>query len=230
GQRLVRSVARQQETAALRQFSSLRSGSFTSFVPSRRIQLSKSGHSANAHVYEYTPPWLAPGSSFFPQQRLQRAAQQLTESPGDSLPVAGLAVLESAKALHQIKRRAVDLNGKNARPAIEPLAPASGIGSAPLPKGGRFLNHRAIRSGAFLRVTSATASFLAQRGCPLCVQFGIDGKKMSIHFICAARRVRSSQAERLGGDEARKLVGCSNEVSTGGLRTSCTRGGSYERR
>ena len=47
--------------------------------------------------------WLAPGSSFFPQQRLKRAAQQLAEGGGDSLPVAGLAVLEPAEALHEIK-------------------------------------------------------------------------------------------------------------------------------
>jgi hypothetical protein len=37
--------------------------------------------------------------------------------------------------------RAVYLNGINCRPAMKPLAPAPSIGSAPLPKGGRFLNH-----------------------------------------------------------------------------------------
>src|SRR5262249_2994074 len=88
------------------------------------------------------PLWLAPGSSFFPQQRFQRAAQQLAQSGGYSLPVAGLAVAEAAKALHQIEGRAVDLNGVNCRPAMEPLAPTSGISGAPLLKGGSFLNHR----------------------------------------------------------------------------------------
>jgi hypothetical protein len=38
------------------------------------------------------------GTSFFLQQRLQRAAQQLAESSGDSLPVAGLAVLARRSA------------------------------------------------------------------------------------------------------------------------------------
>jgi hypothetical protein len=49
-------------------------------------------------VYEYM--LAVPGSSFFPQQRLQRTAQQPAQGGGDSLPVAGLAVLEPAKALH----------------------------------------------------------------------------------------------------------------------------------
>ena len=80
-----------------------------------------------------------PGSSFFPQQRFQRAAQQLAESGGDSLPVADLAVLESAKALHEVKGRAADLNRINRRPAMEPLAPTSGISGAPLPKAAVFL-------------------------------------------------------------------------------------------
>jgi hypothetical protein len=40
------------------------------------------------------------------------------------LPVTGPAVLELAKTLHQIKGRGVDLNGKNARAALEPLTPA----------------------------------------------------------------------------------------------------------
>ena len=71
---------------------------------------------------EYTP-LLAPGSNFFPQQRLQRAAQQPAHSVGDSLPVAGLGVLEFAKTLHQIEELAVDLNWINCRPAMEPLAP-----------------------------------------------------------------------------------------------------------
>jgi hypothetical protein len=47
------------------------------------------------------------------RQRLQREAQQLAQGSGNSLPVAGLAVLESAITLHQIKRRAVDLDRIN---------------------------------------------------------------------------------------------------------------------
>jgi hypothetical protein len=92
-----------------------------------------------------TRPSYRPGSTFFPQQRLQRAAQQLPESGGDSLPVAGLAVLKPAKALHQVKGRAVGLNGKNARPAMEPLAPPSGISGAPPPNGGSFLDGHSLR-------------------------------------------------------------------------------------
>src|SRR5262249_57035145 len=55
----------------------------------------KSGHSANACVYEDTP--LAPGSSFFPQQRLQPAAQQLAESNCTGLPLTHLAGFEHAQ-------------------------------------------------------------------------------------------------------------------------------------
>ena len=45
------------------------------------------------------------------------------------------------RPLHQVKGRAVGLNGKNAGPAMEPLAPTPGISGAPLPKGGGFLHH-----------------------------------------------------------------------------------------
>src|SRR5262249_33929061 len=90
-----------------------------------------------ARVYE-DAPLLAPGSNFFPQQRLQRAAQQPAHRVGDSLPVAGLAVLEFAKTLHQIEKLAVDLNRINRRATMEPLAPTSGISRASLPKGGSF--------------------------------------------------------------------------------------------
>jgi hypothetical protein len=69
---------------------------------------------------------------------LQRAAQQPAHSVGDSLPVAGLAVLEFAKTLHQIEELAVDLDRINRRSAMEPLAPTSGISGASLPKGGSF--------------------------------------------------------------------------------------------
>src|SRR5262245_15525516 len=106
----------------------------------------KSGHTANPRGYEAHAPTLTPGTSFFPQQRLQRAAQQSAESGGDSLPVAGLAVVEPAEALHQIKGRAVDFDRIDRRPAIEPLTPTRGISGAPLPKGGSFLNHRPSRS------------------------------------------------------------------------------------
>src|SRR5262249_1373989 len=70
---------------------------------------------------------LAPRRSFFPQQRLKRAAQQRAEGGGDSLPVAGLAVLESAEALHEIKGGAVNLNRIHRRPAMEPLAPTASV-------------------------------------------------------------------------------------------------------
>ena len=50
-------------------------------------------------------------------------------------------MFQSVRAVHQVKGRSVGLNGKNARPALEPLAPTSGGSGAPLPKGGSFLNH-----------------------------------------------------------------------------------------
>jgi hypothetical protein len=59
--------------------------------------------------------------------------------------VAGLAVLKAVEALHEVKGRAVDLNRIDRRPALEPLAPTSGIGGTPLPKGGSFLNHGPCR-------------------------------------------------------------------------------------
>src|SRR5262249_8072373 len=98
-----------------------------------------SGHSANARAYEDRQ--LASGSSFFPQQRLQRAAQHLAQGGSDSLPVAGLGVLEFAKTLHQIEKLAVDLDRINGRPALEPLAPPSGISGTPLPKDGSACAH-----------------------------------------------------------------------------------------
>src|SRR5262249_41900442 len=98
---------------------------------------------------------LAPGSSFFPQQRLQRAAQQLAQGGGDSLPVAGLAVLEFAKTLHQIEELAVNLNRIHRRPALKPLAPAPSVVCATLPPGGNFLDehgHRFPRNFCLIRV------------------------------------------------------------------------------
>ena len=74
------------------------------------------------------------------------STQQLAESCGDSLPVAGLAVLEFAKTLHQIEELAVNLDRVNCHAAIEPLASMSGISGAPLPKGGRFLDGHSSRS------------------------------------------------------------------------------------
>jgi len=95
-----------------------------------------------------TRPLLASGSSLFPEQRLKRAPQQLAQRGGDSLPVAGLAVLEPTETFHQVKRRGVGLNWKNARPTLEPLAPTSGISGAPLFKRGSFLNHGRSRSAS----------------------------------------------------------------------------------
>jgi hypothetical protein len=46
-----------------------------------------------------------------------------------------------ASLANQIKGRATDLDKINRRPAMEPLAPASGISSAPLSNGSSFLNH-----------------------------------------------------------------------------------------
>src|SRR5262249_53182949 len=98
----------------------------------------------------------------FPQQRRQRAAQHLAHSVGDSLLVAGLAVLEFAKPLHQIEELAVDLNWINCRPAMEPLAPTGGIGGPPLPKSDCFLNHGAISVGASV-VTQVTTYLFPSR-------------------------------------------------------------------
>src|SRR5215471_384632 len=56
-----------------------------------------------------------------PQERLQRAAQQLAQGGGDSLPVAGLAVLEPAEAFHEIERHTVDFDRKYAGTTLQPL-------------------------------------------------------------------------------------------------------------
>src|SRR5262249_17456695 len=46
-------------------------------------------------------------------------------------------------------------NGVNCRPAMEPLAPTSGIGGAPLSKGVSFLNHAWLRrTNVWRRITS----------------------------------------------------------------------------
>ena len=52
----------------------------------------------------------------------------------------------AAEKFHQIEELAVDLDRINRRPAMEPLAPTSGISGAPLPKGGSFLDHGPSRS------------------------------------------------------------------------------------
>ena len=82
----------------------------------------------------------------FPQQRGQGAVPKPTEGGGDGPPIVRLAGFEPAETLHQIESRAVNLDRINRRPAMEPLAPTSGIGGAPLPKGGGFFNH-----GPYLR-------------------------------------------------------------------------------
>src|SRR5262245_27215379 len=51
---------------------------------------------------------------------------------------------------------AVDLNGVNRRPTMEPLAPTSGIGGAPLPKGGS--------AGAFSHDLLRTRLVFGRRG------------------------------------------------------------------
>src|SRR5262249_3849618 len=119
----------------------VRFGSFTAFLQSRRVRFAPRADIRPMPAFMRTRAYLSPGSSLFPQQRLQRAAQQPAHSVGDSLPVAGLAVLEFAKTLHQIEELAVDLNWINCRPAMEPLAPTSGVGGAPLLKSDGFLNH-----------------------------------------------------------------------------------------
>jgi len=81
-----------------------------------------------------------------PQQRGQGAVPEPTEGGGDGAPIICLTGFEPAKALHQIESRTVNLDRINRRPAMEPLAPTSGISGAPLPKGGSFLNHRPSRS------------------------------------------------------------------------------------
>jgi hypothetical protein len=57
-----------------------------------------------------------------------------------------LAGFEPAETLHQIESRTVNLDRINRRPAMEPLAPTSGVDGRPLLKGGSFLNHRPFRS------------------------------------------------------------------------------------
>jgi hypothetical protein len=64
---------------------------------------------------------------------LARVAFTYLVRGGPSLPVVGLAVLESAKVLNEGKGRAVELNRINCRPTMEALAPTSGVSGAPLP-------------------------------------------------------------------------------------------------
>src|SRR5262245_50754182 len=71
-----------------------------------------------------------------------------TKRGSNSPLIVHLIGLEPAEALHQIERRAIDLNRINCRPTLEPRAPASSISSAPLPKGGSFLNHGPSRSAS----------------------------------------------------------------------------------
>src|SRR6266481_1948166 len=66
-----------QEIVALRDFKPAydRSGSFTSFPPSPHVRLApKSGHSANACVYEYTPFCNGPGDVKSPRVMSRRRA------------------------------------------------------------------------------------------------------------------------------------------------------------
>src|SRR5262245_53821860 len=53
-----------------------------------------------------------------------------------------------------------DLNRINCHPAMEPVAPTSGIGGAPLPKGGSFLNHGPSRSACSVVAQVTTYLFL----------------------------------------------------------------------
>jgi hypothetical protein len=82
----------------------------------------------------------------FSQQCRQGEAQELAECSGNGLPIPRFTGFEPSETLHQIKRRTVNLDRINRRPAMEPLAPSSRISGAPLPKGGSFLNHRPSRS------------------------------------------------------------------------------------
>ena len=84
----------------------------------------------------------------FPQQRGQSAVPEPTEGGGDGPLIVHLIGLESAETFHQVEGRGVGLNGKNARPALEPLAPTSGVSGAPLLKGGSFRNHGPSQSAS----------------------------------------------------------------------------------
>jgi hypothetical protein len=81
-------------------------------------------------------------------QRRQRELPQLTESNGDGPSIIYFAGFGPGEPLNQIKRRAVDLDHIAGASVRQPLAPASGISSAPLPKGGSFLNHGPFRSAS----------------------------------------------------------------------------------
>ena len=76
-----------------------------------------------------------------------------TEGGGDGPLIVHLIGLESAETFHQVEGRGVGLNGKNARPAMEPLAPSSGISGAPLPEGGSFFSHDRSRSASVPKFT-----------------------------------------------------------------------------
>jgi len=70
------------------------------------------------------------------------AAQPSRRSSGALLHLEFYA----AETLHQIEQLAIDLDRIDRRPTGKPLAPTPGIGGAPLPKGGSFLNHGLSRS------------------------------------------------------------------------------------
>jgi hypothetical protein len=84
----------------------------------------------------------------FSQKCSQGEMPEPTEGGSNGPPIIRLAGLEPAEPLHQIKGRAVDLDRINCRPTLEPPTPASSISSAPLPKGGSFLNHDPCRSAS----------------------------------------------------------------------------------
>src|SRR5262249_40020407 len=80
-------------------------------------------------------------ASGFPEQCVQSKAQQFARSTGDGLPIRRFTGLQTSKTLHEIKGRAVDLNGINCSPATEPIAPTSGISGAPLLEAGSSFDH-----------------------------------------------------------------------------------------
>src|SRR6516165_6094656 len=123
----------------------VRCGSFTTFPPSRRVRFAPRADIRPMPAFMRARP--SDGKLLLPAARPQ--GRGATTCPARWQQRPGCPVLLSLsppKALHQVKGRGVGLNGKNARPASEPLAPTSGISGAPLPKGGSFLSHGPSRS------------------------------------------------------------------------------------
>jgi hypothetical protein len=80
-----------------------------------------------------------------PQQRGQGEMPHTAKRGSNSPSIIRLVGLKATKALQQIEGRTIDFHRINRRPAMEPLAPPSGVSSAALPPSGGSLDHAWLR-------------------------------------------------------------------------------------